>query len=187
MNKAANSDLLTITQLVRLRTAEGHSLRDLELASGGVVVYQQWHKLNQGDVTNWPTKPETLPALARALDVDVTVIVHGYARQLGIDIHENRSLLVSMLPSEAENLAPRQAQAVADLIRAFAPSQAEQVPAVALDITEFSPENSRNVVALAGELEERARQAAEQGNTEMAATFDALAKFLEAAMRAATD
>lgn len=181
----ADSDVLNISELVRMRLAQGQSLRDLETASGGVVDNNTFFKLSQSKVNSWPSKSETIQGLARALGVDVKRVVHGYARQLGLDLHENRSLLASMLPSAADNLAPRQAQAITDLITAFAPNHTEQAPAVALDISDFSDENVRNVIALAGELKQRAERTTEEGNAEMAAAFDALAAFLEAAMRSA--
>lgn len=185
MNNAGH-DVLTISELVKARLNEGYSLRDLTTASGGAVDDTTFFRLSQNDVKSWPTKPATIEGLARALGVDVRLVVHGYARQLGIDIHENRSLLASMLPAAADSLSVKQAQAVAGLISAFAPASVE-ADAVTLDLNDFSPENIRSVIALTGELKLRAEQTAEQGNPEMAATFDALASFLEAAMRAASD
>lgn len=185
MNNPASGQLLTISEMVQRKRREGRSLRDLAADSGGVVGFNTFDKLSKGEVTAWPSSNDTIEAVARALGVDARQVVLGYARQLGIDVAENRSMLASMLPSETENLSLDQARAVANLIKAFTATQSAPAPAVLIDMSGFTDDNIRSVIDLYNELRGRGVRVMEEGDTAMAATFDSLAAALDTAVGAA--
>ena len=109
----------TIAELVRQKLATGLTLRQLEERSGGAVPYQTFGKISKGEVKGWPKSREVIEGTAHALGVDPREVVLGYATQFDIDVAEDRSLLASMLPASSAALTIEQAQAVANLIRAF--------------------------------------------------------------------
>jgi hypothetical protein len=174
----------TIAELVRQKLATGLTLRQLEERSGGSVPYQTFGKISKGDVKGWPKSREVIEGTAHALGVDPREVVLSYATQFEIDVAEDRSLLASMLPAATGELSIEQAQAVANLIRAFTTTPARPVPLsqlAALDIAGFTTAERRQVTDLVLELGDRARAAEADHLTGLAAML----AFLEAALAAA--
>lgn len=174
----------TIAELVRQKLATGLTLRQLEERSGGSVPYQTFGKISKGDVKGWPKSREVIEGTAHALGVDPREVVLSYATQFDIDVAEDRSLLASMLPATTGALSIEQAQAVANLIRAFTTTPARPAPLsqlAALDIAGFTTAERRQVTDLVLELGDRARAAEADHLTGLAAML----AFLEAALAAA--
>lgn len=177
----------TIAELVRQKLATGLTLRQLEERSGGAVPYQTFGKISKGEVKGWPKSREVIEGTASALGVDPREVVLGYATQFEIDVAEDRSLLASMLPASTALLTIEQAQAVANLLRAFAPKveeprePAEQLSA--LDISSFTTAERRQVTDLVLELGERSAAARVDGLISLASVLT----YLEGVLAAAID
>jgi hypothetical protein len=175
----------TIAELVRQKLATGLTLRQLEERSGGSVPYQTFGKISKGDVKGWPKSRQVIEGTAHALGVDPREVVLSYATQFDIDVAEDRSLLASMLPATTGDLTIEQAQAVANLIRAFT-TPARPAPLTqlaALDIAGFSTAERRQVTDLVLELGDRARAAEADHLTALASMLT----FLEAALASAIE
>lgn len=172
----------TIAQLVRQKLDTGMTLRQLEERSGGSVRYQTFGKISKGDVKGWPKSREVIEGTASALGVDAREVVLSYATQLEIDVSENRSLLVSMLPASTGALTIEQAQAVAGLICAFtAPTEpASSVRSPLVDISGFTTVERRQVTDLLLELGDRRGAASAEGLT----ALESVLSFLEGALAA---
>ncbi|MBV9822715.1 MAG: hypothetical protein JO144_10790 [Actinobacteria bacterium] len=176
----------TIAELVRQKLATGLTLRQLEERSGGAVPYQTFGKISKGEVKGWPKSREVIEGTASALGVDPREVVLGYATQFEIDVAEDRSLLASMLPASTALLTVEQAQAVANLLRVFAPQvEAPREPAEqlsALDISSFTTAERRQVTDLVLELGERARGARVDSQIALASVLTYLQGVLAAAI-----
>jgi hypothetical protein len=74
-------------QLIRkliARQKGDRTYEELQAASDDVVKAQRWNQIANGiRITNFP-KPETIAAMAKALDVDVDVLLLTFARQFGL-------------------------------------------------------------------------------------------------------
>jgi hypothetical protein len=140
----------TITELVQRCILRGVNTRELERRSGGRVAHQGFDKLAQGDVLAFPKSAEVIEAQAQALGVDARQVVLGYAKQIGVNVHEDRSLLASMLPASAKRLTVRQSTVLIDLINEMAPATVG-----ALDLSGHSVEELRVVTRLWAELDKR--------------------------------
>jgi hypothetical protein len=175
----------TIAELVRQKLATGLTLRQLEERSGGSVPYQTFGKISKGAVKGWPKSREVIEGTAHALGVDPREVVLSYAAQFEIDVSEDRSLLASMLPASTGTLTIEQAQAVAELIKAFtAPTAAASLAqAPLLDISTFTTAERRQVTDLLFELGDRSQAARVDGFT----TFAAVLAFLESVLASAVE
>jgi hypothetical protein len=172
----------TIAELVRQKLATGLTLRQLEERSGGSVPYQTFGKISKGEVRGWPKSRAVIEGTAHALGVDAREVVLSYATQFEIDVSEDRSLLASMLPASTGTLTIEQAQAVAELIRAFTTPTTAASPAgtAPMDISTFTTAERRQVTDLLFELGDRTRAAKAEGLT----AFAAVLSFLEGALAA---
>ncbi len=185
----ASEPVPTIEELVRQKLSTGLTLRQLEERSGGSVPYQTFGKISKGEVRGWPKSREVIEGTAHALGVDAREVVLSYATQFQIDVSEDRSLLASMLPASTGRLTIEQAQAVAQLIRAFtaptaaptaaaSPAQAPQV-----DISALSTVERRQATDLLIELGDRRGAASAEGLTAFAAVLASLERALAAVVQ----
>ncbi|HEY0166397.1 MAG TPA: hypothetical protein VGB75_05075 [Jatrophihabitans sp.] len=180
----------TIEELVRQKLASGLTLRQLQERSGGAVAHQTFGKISKGEVKGWPKSREVVEGTAHALGVDPREVVLSYATQFRIDVSEDRSLLASMLPASTGTLTIEQAQAVAQLIRAFttptagptaatAPTAAAQA-APSVDASVLSTVERRQATDLLLDLADRRRAASGEGLTAFAAVLSSLERALAA-------
>jgi hypothetical protein len=174
-----------IAELVRQKLATGLTLRQLQERSGGSVPYQTFGKISKGEVKGWPKSREVIEGTAHALGVDAREVVLSYATQFQIDVSEDRSLLASMLPASTGTLTIEQAQAVAELIRAFTTSAvgASPAPTSVIDISTFSTAERRQVTGLVSELGDRTQAAQAEGLTGVAAVLALLQSTLASAVQ----
>lgn len=142
----------TISELVQ---ATGLPSRKLSERSGGLVAHSQFDRLKHGKV-GWPDRPEAINATAQALGITPREVVYAYARQFGIDIDGDQSLLATMLPRSTRNLTHAQALALADLIRAFTHGPDNAEDREALSLRNFDLGEVREVSRLWTELKTRA-------------------------------
>ncbi|HEY0168449.1 MAG TPA: hypothetical protein VGB75_15510 [Jatrophihabitans sp.] len=175
---------MTIEELVRQKLATGLTLRQLEQRSGGSVPYQTFGKISKGEVRGWPKSREVIEGTASALGVDAREVVLSYATQFQIDVSEDRSLLASMLPASTGTLTIEQAQAVAELIKAFttpaATTPAATTPAAAspVDVSVLTTVERRHATDLLLEMGDRRRAASGEGLSAFAAVLSSLERAL---------
>ena len=170
---------MTIEELVRQKLATGLTLRQLEQRSGGSVPYQTFGKISKGEVRGWPKSREVIEGTASALGVDAREVVLSYATQFQIDVSEDRSLLASMLPASTGTLTIEQAQAVAELIKAFT-TPAATTPAAAspVDVSVLTTVERRHATDLLLEMGDRRRAASGEGLSAFAAVLSSLERAL---------
>ncbi|HEY0168514.1 MAG TPA: hypothetical protein VGB75_15835 [Jatrophihabitans sp.] len=173
---------MPIAELVRQKLATGLTLRQLEQRSGGSVPYQTFGKISKGEVRGWPKSREVIEGTASALGVDAREVVLSYATQFQIDVSEDRSLLASMLPASTGTLTIEQAQAVAELIRAFTAPAAVPAP-TPIDISTFSTAERRQVTGLVSELGDRTQAAQAEGLAGFAAVLALVQSTLASAVQ----
>ncbi len=172
-----------ISELVRQRTDSGINTRELARRSGEVVAHQRFDEMLRGKVSGWPKNAETIAAIAAALGTDSRIVVLSYARELGIDVADNRSMLAAMLPANSNLLNFEQATAVSNLIAAFSPGpQTTEGSSEALNLTAFADDELREVTDLWSELTARAAEA----KPALANALSHLAVVLETALKSAS-
>jgi hypothetical protein len=116
---ARDSQQLTLQDLIRTLKGD-RTYEQLEDESGGRVKAQRWHQFAVGDrVTTFP-KPATIAAVAETLPCDIEVVVHAFARAVGIDIHQRRSSFIDMLPPSVDNMSERNKALALAFLRALA-------------------------------------------------------------------
>lgn len=97
----------------------------LEEDSGGVVKAQRWNQITNGIRLSEFPEPRTLEAMARALNVNVEVVLLAFARALGLQVSRSRSLFAELLPPIADELTEQQQGAILALIRSMNPPPAD--------------------------------------------------------------
>lgn len=108
-----------LTDLIKERRDDrGWSYRELEARSDGVVKHQRWAQLTLGVRMKEIPTPETLRAIAVALEVDVTTVVLAAAASVGLPVRQQSSELAKRLPSEADRISPRMRDAILGVVRA---------------------------------------------------------------------
>lgn len=98
----------------------------LEEASGGVVKAQRWNQIANNLRVNEFPEPRTIEAMARALNVEVEVLVLAFARAVGLHVPHRRSLFAELLPPMVDSLTTRQRDAVLGVIRAMNDREEEE-------------------------------------------------------------
>jgi transcriptional regulator with XRE-family HTH domain len=111
------------------RDRTGLSTRELERRTGGVVSYQMISRLENGHVRAFPTN-ETILALSEAIGVDVTTVVLGYAKSLGLPVRRIGPALV--LPQDVDLLTDEQQRYIRDTIRLYLESPEVKAKRVAM-------------------------------------------------------
>jgi hypothetical protein len=117
-----DSDVPTLAQLIsEQRRLRGFSYRELEARADSVITHQRWQQLGSGTRIKEFTEPATLRAMAKALDVDVTLVVLATAKSIGLPVETGvgQSELARMLPYSARELTIEQRDAIVSLVRAI--------------------------------------------------------------------
>lgn len=111
----AMSDL---AQLITERKRELRwSFRKLAERSDDVITYGRWQQLAGGvRITEFP-EPATLQAIAKGIDVDVTIVVLATAKSIGLDVRNTASTFATMLPSTVDDMDPDLRDALLRVIR----------------------------------------------------------------------
>lgn len=110
---------LTLRDLILTLKGE-RTYADLEQASGGVVKAQRWNQITNGfRVNEFPT-PRTIEAIALTLNVNVEVVLMAFAREVGLDVQNSRSLFADLLPPMVTDLTDEQRSALLAVIRSMA-------------------------------------------------------------------
>lgn len=105
--------------LIRDRMVErGWSYSDLERASGHALTRGRWQQLGSGVPQRKFPDPESLMAISRVLEVDITTVVLAAARTLGLDVHHGGTGLSPLLPAGTARIPGRMREAILTLIRA---------------------------------------------------------------------
>lgn len=170
----------TIAELVKRRMDGGLSLTDLERLADSGVARQQFDLISKGRVAAFPGTA-AIEATAKALEVDTRTVVLAYAKQLGLQIEEDRSPLATMLPANTADLTIPQAQAIAGLIRAFASPTMGAIECETLNLRVFDDSEVRDVAELWKEMKRRS----EDAQPAMAHALSCLADVLEIALNEA--
>ncbi|PKQ59771.1 hypothetical protein B5566_02715 [Mycobacterium sp. MHSD3] len=110
---------LTLRDLILTLKGE-RTYSDLEQASGGIVKAQRWNQITNGfRVNEFPT-PRTIEAMANTLNVNVEVVIMAFAREVGLDVQNNRSIFADLLPPMVTDLTDDQRSALLAVIRSMA-------------------------------------------------------------------
>lgn len=119
---------MLIAEQKRIR---GFSYGDLANRAGNVISRQRWQQLGSGHRVTEFSEPATLIAMARALDVDQSLIVLAMAKSIGLQVDSGgfRSTLASMLPATTAWLTAEQRHAIVGIIRAMT----EEAPYTTVD------------------------------------------------------
>ncbi len=111
--------VLPLDVLIRSRMQErGWSYTDLARRSGRALTRGRWQQLGSGVQQRKFPDPRSLTVIADALEVDITTVVLGAARTLGLSVRPNGTGLSQLLPDQTERLSPRMRDAILTVIRA---------------------------------------------------------------------
>ena len=151
----AMSDL---AQLITERKREmGWSYRKLAAQSGGVITWSRWQQLATGvRVVEFP-EPETLMAIARGLDVDVTLVVMAAAKSIGLPVRSAASTFAALLPTTVDDIDPDMQDALLRVIRLAS----RRTDASQKQGTEKGSTSQQSEAAIAADRAARAAQVAE--------------------------
>lgn len=111
----------TLSELItEQKQRRGFSYADLENRADSAIRRQRWQQLGTGVRIKEFPEPATIEAMAKALDVDVAVVVLAAARSIGLDVKRGaQSDLAAMLPYSANKLTADQRAAIVALVRAI--------------------------------------------------------------------
>ena len=110
---------MTLHQLIRTCMDErGWSYTDLERRSERALTRGRWQQLGSGVRLRNIPDPASLLVIARVLEIDITTVVLGAARTLGLSVRPGGGDLAQLLPEQTERLSPRMHAAILTLIRA---------------------------------------------------------------------
>ncbi|PJE23635.1 MAG: hypothetical protein CK431_10285 [Mycobacterium sp.] len=149
MNQPPSVSDLSLQDLIRTLKGD-RTYAGLEEASGGVVKAQRWNQIVNGiRISEFP-EPRTINAMARALNVNVEVIVLAFARAVGLDVQRHRSVFADLLPPMVNNLTDKQRDALLGIVRSMNDTTAAEggdqdappAPAVTKPRSAKSPRNS---------------------------------------------
>lgn len=122
-----------LRELIRQRMRDrGWSYSDLERMSDRTLTRGRWQQLGSGVPQRRFPDPESLTAIARVLDVDITTVVLAAAQTVGLDVARRRTGISELLPERTEQLSEGMRDAILTLIRAaVAEASADQSVAAA--------------------------------------------------------
>lgn len=120
----------TLSELItEQKQRRGFSYADLENRADSAIRRQRWQQLGTGVRIKEFPEPATIEAMAKALDVDVAVVVLAAARSIGLDVKRGaQSDLAAMLPYSANKLSADQRVAIAALVRSITDRDADTRP-----------------------------------------------------------
>lgn len=105
--------------LIRSRMEDrGWSYTDLARRSGQALTRGRWQQLGSGVQQRKFPDPTSLKAIADTLEVDITTVVLGAARTLGLNVRPNGAGMSQLLPDQTDRLSPRMRDAILAVIRA---------------------------------------------------------------------
>ena len=111
--------VLPLDALIRSRMEDrGWSYSDLARRSGQALTRGRWQQLGSGLQQRKFPDPSSLTVIADALEIDITTVVLGAARTLGLNVRPNGAGMSQLLPDQTERLSPRMRDAVLAVIRA---------------------------------------------------------------------
>lgn len=122
MNDVVDRRDLSLRDLI-LTMKGDRTYAGLEAASDGVVKAQRWNQIANGLKVNEFPEPRTMMAIAHALNVEDEVVLHAFAKALGMDIRRRRSVFADLLPPMVDRLNEQQQSAVLAVIRAMGDCQ----------------------------------------------------------------
>jgi hypothetical protein len=96
----------------------GWSYADLARRSEQALTRGRWQQLGSGVQQRKFPDPGSLTVIAQVLEIDITTVVLGAARSLGLSVRPTGVDLSQLLPDQTERLSPRMRDAILTLIRA---------------------------------------------------------------------
>lgn len=102
-----------------VKTTRGWSYQTLADRTEGVLTRQRWQQLGTTVRIKEFPEPETLSAIADALQVNITSVVLAAAKTIGLPVTRELSALATLLPVGTERLADYQRDAIVGVIKAM--------------------------------------------------------------------
>ncbi|AXC38118.1 immunity repressor [Gordonia phage Mulch] len=118
------------------------SYQALSDASGGSVSRQTMFDLGTKPPKSWPSDPNTILGLARALNVPEETIVLGYAASFGIPLRGQPSLLALQLPASTDLLTAAERTHIVGLVNSL--TAGRQHPPTGGDDDDASPDSTED-------------------------------------------
>lgn len=109
---------MNLQQLIAA-SREGRSFTHLQRDAGGTPTSQGWHAIASGRASRRMPDADTLVGIARALRVNTRTVVLAAAETAGIEVHDDRSLLVRMLPPDVDLLDPEDVATLLGMVALF--------------------------------------------------------------------
>ncbi len=121
----------TLAELIgEKRDLRGYSYADLETRAGHTITRQRWQQLGSGARVKEFSEPDTIRAMAAALEVDESLVVLAMAKSIGLNVELGgaQSALARMLPASARDLTAEQRNAIVGMVRVIGQSQSQYLP-----------------------------------------------------------